>query len=538
MNMELLRLQNEVRELRQQNFEHQKNIRYIPFNIISNNLYINNSLNKSSINSNLPKNNTLFSSLISGHEIQKKKKLEQKKRIPFGKLPLKRGMFSYKTSLNDNNVQNNNYNYDDLIRSRSQNIIEVNEPIYSSNNINNKYNNNNSLLSPELKLNLDDNFGERDINLEHNKGMGNKVLSSSSLDLNKYKINKNNIINQKKNIIIQNNQIMNYSNRRLNITPNNFQNNTNKSYNFNINQNQIEKMNINSIDNNNNLSMIVGNKKKKIRKIADHFKKNPKNEKESRRMIIELIKILNKKEYKNKKIITADDIDNVIEKNNISKKVLNKEYSKEELNSMNTFNNPILENNKFINKINNSNVNSKRNLLNNSIESNNNSPNYKDIKNNTKSIQKSLFTPIKKNINNFLMQMNDAKKDKIKLINFLSIPRIMHLYFMNQKYTYIFVLCPNIICYKEAIESYIFKFADINTKQYIGGFDLIKVKICSKIQNKPNNFYIETFDGTTNRNYEFETISANIVGHYVKAINYLSQLVKCKIYDFKSIYKK
>ena len=533
--MELLRLQNEVREFCQQNFDHQKNIRYIPFNIISNNLYINNSLNKSSINSNIRKNNSLFNSLISGREIQKKKKLEQKKRIPFGKLPLKRGMFSYKTSLNNNNVQNNNYN--DLVRSQSQNIIEVNEPIYNNIN-NNKYYNNNSLLSAELKLNLDDNYGEGDINIEQNKGMGNKVFSSSSLDLNKYKINKNNIINQKKNILISNNQRMNFSNRILNITPNNFQSNTNKSYNFNINQNQLEKININSIDINNNLSMIVGNKKKKIRKIADHFKKNPKNEKESRRMIIELIKILNKKEFKNKKNITAEDIENVMEKNNISKKVLNKEYSKEELNSMNAFNNPILENNKFINNINNSNVNSKRNLLNNSIESNSISPNYKDIKNNTKSTQKSLFTPIKKNINNFLMQMNDAKKDKIKLINFLSIPRIMHLYFMNQKYTYIFVLCPNIICYKEAIESYIFKFADINTKQYIGGFDLIKVKLCSKLQNKPNHFYIETFDGKTNRNYEFETISANIAGYYVKAINYLSQLVKCKIYDFKSIYKK
>ena len=534
MNIELLRLQDEVRELRQQNFEHQKNIKYIPLNITSNNLYINNSLNKSSINSNSSKNNNLFSSLISGREI-KKKKLGQKKRIPFGKLPLKRGMFSYKTSLNNNNIPNTNYNYNDLIRSQSQNIIEVNEPNFS-NNINiNKYNNNNSLLSAELKLNLDDNYGERDFNIDQNKSMGNKVLSSSSLDLNKYKINKNNITNQKKNILISNNQRMNYSNRALNITPYNFQNNTYKSYNFLMNQNQLEKINPDSIENKNNLSMIVGNKKKKIRKIADHFKKNPKNEKESRRMIIELIKILNKKEYKNKKIYTYEDIENVLEKNNISKKVLNKEYSKEELNSIN---NQILENNKIINDINNSNINSRRNLLTNSIESNSNSPNYKDIKNNTNSIQKSLFTPIKKNINNFLLKMNDVKKDKIKLINFLSIPRIMHLYFMNQKYTYIFVLCPNIICYNEGIESYIFKFADMITKKYVGGFDLIKVKICSKIQNKPNYFYIETFDGKTNRNYIFETISENIAGNYVKAINYLSQLVKCKIYDYKSIYKK
>ena len=60
MNMELYQLQKEVRELRQQNYEKQKNIHYIPFNIISNNLYINNSLNKSSINSYIPKDNNIY----------------------------------------------------------------------------------------------------------------------------------------------------------------------------------------------------------------------------------------------------------------------------------------------------------------------------------------------------------------------------------------------------------------------------------------------------------------------------------------------
>ena len=63
--MELLKLQQEVRELRQQNFERQKDIQYVPFNIISNNLYINNSLNKSSINSNLPQNNNIYNTFIA-----------------------------------------------------------------------------------------------------------------------------------------------------------------------------------------------------------------------------------------------------------------------------------------------------------------------------------------------------------------------------------------------------------------------------------------------------------------------------------------
>ena len=78
---------------------------------------------------------------------------------------------------------------------------------------------------------------------------------------------------------------------------------------------------------------------------------------------------------------------------------------------------------------------------------------------------------------------------------------------MDKKYKFICVLSPNIICYKDAIESYIFKFGDINKKQFVGGFDLIKIKICSKIPNRPNNFYIETFNGNNYRKYEFETKS-------------------------------
>ena len=529
MDMELLKLQKEIKELREQNFQRQNDIQYIPFNIISNNLYINNSLNKSSINANLPQNNNMYNSLIFEQEIQKKRRLEQKRRTPFGKLPIKRGMFSYKTSLNNNNYINyNNYINNDIYRNNSKNIIENNEPKYNFNNINkdeNKYNNaNNSLLSAELKLNLDDNNDIDD--MEQNRDMGEKEPSASYLDLNKYKINKTKD-NQKKNIIIPKIQLDNISNRILN---NNFNNN-----NSIMNKSQIIGINQNNIEPKNNSSMVIDNKKIKIIKIADHFKNSPKYEKESRRMIIEYLKILNKKEYKNKKVYSLEDIKTIMGKNKISKKVLNKEYEPEEFNSSNVFNNSmVIEKNKE-NDAKSKAMSFGNNILNKTL--NNIIPNFNEINNKSKSLTKNLTTPIKKNISNFLNKMNDAKQDKINIIAFLSIPRIMNLYFMDKKYKFICVLSPNIICYKDAIESYIFKFGDINKKQFVGGFDLIKIKICSKIPNRPNNFYIETFNGNNYRKYEFETKSPYLANNYVKTINYLTQLVKCKLYDFKNNYK-
>ena len=515
MNMELYQLQKEVRELRQQNYEKQKNIHYIPFNIISNNLYINNSLNKSSINSYIPKDNNIYSTFKTNKEKKPKKNLAEKKKTSFTKLPLKKGMFSYKnTPINLKNYNNN------MQRSSSNiNFIESNEPNnYNYNNYKNSHNN--SLLSAELKLNLDDNNNNISNNFEQNKSMGARNLSMSFLDLNKYRINKNKMNYEKNDIKMENNNKKIKSNKVL------FLNNNNKNNYYNNfilvkNKHLTPKLIINK-DPQNNLSMSK-DKKKKVRKIADYFKDNPKNEKESRRMIIEYIKILNRKQYKNKKNYSAEDIDKVIKKNNISKKVLNKEYKAEDFNSFNIFNKSSSygnANDSFI--LNNS---PSKNFLNN-----------KDNKNNNK--QKIGFTPIKNNISNFLSKMNDAKKDKIKMISFLSIPRIMNLYFLNKKYKYIFLLSPSKTSYQDAIESYIFQFENISTKKFVGGFDLIKVNSCSQIKIRPNNFQVQTYNGKFYRNYEFETKSPIISEKYVRAFNYLVQLVKCKIYNYKSIYNE
>jgi len=544
MNSEIKRLQNEIKKLRKQNLEKEKRIKYIPLNIISNNLYINNSSNNKSLSKNnssknyfINKNKNLNNSSSSFNNNGKKVKL-------YGKLPLRKGMFSYKNSLMYStpiNYKNNSISY------------------------NNKGRNNNSLLQANLKLNLenDDYYA----NLSQNVINHGKMASSSSFDLNKYKITEKNI-----------GDLLN-SNRNINASPQNFDgiNNIRKvktNYNINnvfykknnnkkgliINTNNLEykrmptifhnsvKMRkspsiipklINKDQNSSSLlniddykdnSNLFSNKHSRKRKIFDHYVNNPKNEKESRRMIIELIKVLNRQNHKNNEKYMHGDIDAIMESNNISKKVLNKEYIlSKEFNSSGLFNN-----NNIINKINKTfgDISLNKSSISNSMINNFNDS-IMNLSN--KVLSKNFNSPIKSNINNFLINMNDEKIDKINMIKFLSMPRIMNLYFLNNKYRFICFLCPNNISYIKGIESYIFKFVDIRSYKLIGGFDLIKVNYCSVNNNNQNNFYIETFDGKTHRNYEFQTNSKEIASQYVKYLNYLCQLEKCKIYNYKNI---
>ena len=127
--------------------------------------------------------------------------------------------------------------------------------------------------------------------------------------------------------------------------------------------------------------------------------------------------------------------------------------------------------------------------------------------------------------------MNDVKNDKIRMIKFLSIPRIMELYYMKKNYRYIFMLVPSQLSYLRGIESYIFQWNDIKTNEVLGGFDLIKVNSCCVNYQDDKNVIIETFDGIYHRQYELITVSNKISSFYVKSINYLSRLEKCKLYN-------
>jgi hypothetical protein len=560
MNYEIKRLQYEINKLRKQNLEKQRQIRYVPLNIISNNLYINNSLNNGiPIKTNTNKN-TKFNSLL-----KKKNNLsnssstvnyKNKKNKSYARLPFKKGMFSYKNSLMIS-APNNNY--------KNMNNI-------SSNRINYKYNNN-SLLSANLKLNLDND--DNDNNLSQNNIIHGRYSSSSSFDLNKYKITEksmNNIIKGKntslsnlsyKNInkngnLLNNSNVYNKdNNKKHNSVINNFNNNNliNNNINSNIktNNNINNKLTHNSFDNskispivpklmsnkdNTSPSLIIiddykennNNSSKNLhkkRKIFDHFRDKPDNEKESRRMIVELIKVFKRKYNKNS---NDYDVNTVLLKNNISQKVLNKEIIAKEFNSSNIFNN-------FLNTA----KNNKNNIEVNSVQTSSNISLLNNFNNsvvniNNKVMSKNFNSPIKTNINNFLTNMNDEKRDKINMIKFLSKPRTMNVYFQQKKYTYLFFLSPNNLSYINAIETYIFKFVDMKNRKPIGGFDLIKVDLCSLNNNNPNFFYVRTNDGKIQRNYEFEASSQENAIRYVQSINYLVQLEKCKIYNNKNIF--
>ena len=554
MNSEIIKLQQEINKLRKQNLEKQKQIKYIPLNIISNNLYINNSMNNKSLSKNNSNKNSIYNSFINKkknpNNTSSSFNYKAKKNKSYGKLPFKKGMFSYKNSLMNStpmNYKNNNISY---------------------NRFNYKGSNNNSLLSANLKLNLenDDNFNNNNLS-PHIDG---RMASSSSLNLNKYKITDksiSNLLNSNRNIKvsapnIQSNDpirkvqtnyfINNIFQKRINANNSNslinYKNNMEYKKSVPRHHNSMEMLKISpiipkmlnkeqnsqsilGIDDYKDSSNLLSNKHSKKRKIFDHYVNNPKNEKESRRMIIELVKVLNRQNHinNNNQIYMHGEVDAILEKNNISKKILNKEYIlPKEFNSSSLFHNTIInKNNRTFGDIN----------LNKSSLSSSMINNFNDsvMNLNNKVLSKNFPSPIKSNINNFLISMNDEKKDKINMINFLSVPRIMDLSFLNNKYKYICFLCPNNICYINGIESYIFKLVDVRSYKLMGGFDLIKVNYCSVNNNNQNNFYIETYDGKTHRNYEFGTNSKDMASQYVKSINYLAQLEKCKIYNYKNI---
>ena len=480
-NREILRLKKEIQELRQknistQNTSYHKNINSLyNNNIWRNSNELNNKNNfmiqsqKGKINNNIYKNHY---------------------RNFYLKAPFKQGLFSYKTSLN--NTDNNT-------------II----------NKKNKTNSTNSslILSSNIQLNFDEDDGNNNFNnISINK-------SISTIDLNKYKINVNN--NNSKNSNLINPNASNTTITSLN----------NKNIKGNNNIQSIEMLKFSPIQSKtknciSNSLIIIDNdmtsqsfiKQDETNKIATkymrkfiedetYFKNKKKYEKESRRMCIEYIKILMKDKNKS--------ISNIFLENHFSQK--------------------ILQQTKLNNNNNNNNINNNNNL--NTSYKINKYPNL--FENPSNIIPPTLTNSINynkranlKTISNFVKDMKqNENKDKIDMIKFLCIPRKLKMIIQNNSYDFLFILCPNKLSYLNGIESYIFKWMDLKTEKYVGGFDLIKVNHCSINNNSPNKFSIETFDGNNIRNYDIDCTSLNLCYCYVKYINYLSQLEKCKLFN-------
>ena len=412
-----------------------------------------------------------------------------------GKLKLQKGIFSYKRSTNSN-----------LSNSlESNNSIEKHNSSLLSNKINSiKSSNKNHSLFPNLKLFFDNN------NIEissiktgtNNENISNQFHNHSAMFLNKYKI--------MNNIIQKQNKSMDFSNIQ-----NNAFNNSNNTYQFlkynniiinNINQPNIKLNSENILIKTKRDLKIANNLSQFLNKAKEEKEKNNKDilptnlflfkskaENESRRMIIEYLKVLKQAEKNKYKVL------NILKKQNISERVLNQQR-----------------------------INTNLNIY--TMKSKNSKFFY--LKN-SKKIELPGEKVNLKNISKFLKDMNDITKDKIYMVKYLSMPRIMNLIFMEKEYKFIFILKPNRLTYIKGLESYIFQWKDIKTKKDIGGFDLIKVNSCCVNHKQDKNVLIETFDGDIHRKYELITKSAEDAFIFVKSINYLSRLEKCKIYNKK-----
>ena len=399
------------------------------------------------------------------------------------------GMFSYKRKISkknsNDNIKNLNKSYNSSDKHNIQNKKNKNNINYSNFVNNNNNNNKNNIILNNIKSLVDNTESSSIISLSNNDCNSIQPSFFSSVNLNKFKL-----LND-----------ANIKNRSMDMG--NIFDNTHYNFDFlkynNIIINNIQQPKIRSRSNE---IMHINNKKNKKKKAKKKAKnennidddsiskeikvKEAKAENESRKMLIDDLKPLQSKD------LNKNEMNDVLKNNNISTKVLNQQM-----------------------------------VLNNDIN------NSYSIASNLSKVEEPKKKTNLKNVQKFLNNMNDVTKDKINMIKFLSIPRMMKLNFLEQNYKFIFMLMPNSLSYIKGIESYIFQWNDISTSKVVGGFDLLKVNSCYINYQNNKNIFIETFDGINHRIYELLTKSSDIASLYVKSINYLSRLEKSKIYNKK-----
>ena len=400
--------------------------------------------------------------------------LENKNKKKKIKPPFKQGLYSYKQSFN---TLQNDYN---------QNML--NNHFYS--NSPNKHKKENNIL------NINSIIQPIDQHISNN----NSSLSFSSINLNKYKINT--IPSQKNKNIIFNNNIYN-SNNINNIK------NTNTNLNLSNYNNKVNK-------NNNNYN-------KKI--YQDYFIDNQKYEKESRRMIVELIKILNRQNNNNINN-NNNNIKQFLIDNNISLKVLNQKYNEREIN-YNNLNNSINDNNNnqelfgeakkqlYLKNLNYS-------LSYDSVRSNyNDEASFNDANNVNNASNKTNNNIL--SVNNLNSLLLNKEKKKINILNFLCVPRILNLIEEEHIERCIFLITLDEIYFKEGKESYFLQWRDMDNNEIKNEFNLKEVKSCKTNKKNKNRFIIEMEknDLIESLNYEIEAPSEEICNNYVIGINYL-----------------
>ena len=433
----------------------------------------------------------------------------------------KRQDFNKKKVFNEKTVQVNN-NSKNKIKLRppfSPGLFSYNKPVQiipqnrtqNSRNIkkNNNFFNSNvfssqpdytKISSIDKNYNLTNNMFLSSVN-KKTSTKNSLLLSNSTINLNKYKISIN---DSNKNPSFD-------SSEKQNI--NKF---INKSINLNINFN-YEKDKSNS-DKNNNIQIISQYK--------NFFLTSPKYKTESRRMILEYIKILNKEER---------NIQKILKENNISEKVLNQKNVIKNKNKMNFNNNSVKFNNKELKNVlaGEAKKNPIMSGLNNSFsaESDNNTNSeennetYMNILNNKKN---SAF-----NTNNkftFVNDLNNQKKKKISLLNFLFVPKILNLLeSKNKSEKYIFSLVPEVSTYMKGFENYKFIWRNIINNQIENEIDIRYIKECFINERHKNRFVIKVQMNESNKSFfEIETPTNEICEYFTYGINNLMNSINDK----------
>ena len=371
------------------------------------------------------------------------------------KPPFKQGLYSYKQSFN---TLQSNYNKNLL----NNKLFIDDSPIFS----NNKHQKENNILNIN------------NIAPQSQISKNNSSLCFSSINLNKYKINTSSNQGHKK--IIFNNNINNSTGNNLNNVKN-----TNISLNININNLHPDNK--------------ISNSKKVYQ---NNFGDNPKNEKESRRMIIEYIKVLNN--ISNNKEIKQTFVDN-----NISLKVLNQKYNDTDFNYYN--NHELFGEAKkqlYLKNLNYSlsydSYRSNNNEENNNIQNNNTTSNILDVN----------------NISNLLVFNNDKKKTNF--MNFLCVPRVLNVIEDGNPKKCIFLITLDETNYTEGKESYLVQWRDMNN-EIENEFNVKDIKGCEMSKRHNNRFIIiiEKEEMIENLKFEVETPSKEICNNYILGINNL-----------------
>ena len=415
---------------------------------------------------------------------------------------------AYKNNMINDELNNQNDNIDYLGRAKSQSMLSVdlnrfkinpNDNIKKSNN----YNNNN------LKYKLDENFETFNMDKDNMASINN---SNENIDINN--LNNNDINNKEKN---------NINNVLRDFNPFDIRNFLGeKALKKKFNKNKITLVN-NIPPSTSNLQMILYNKKMEELK----NRKNPEflfkdfYQKESRRMIVEFIKI-----YK-QNLSATSFITNEI----INPLVLMKE--KEEDNGSQYSPNKPLDNNET-----NSNFFLKKDNNNESLLKSESHISQKLFESTSKNKFKNINSF--KILSAFLNDMDDESPEKMSLLTYLTIPRIMRRVVGDEKLSYVFCSSPTKISCTYGIETYIFKWSDCQNFNLIGYFDLINVENCYVNPENKNLFDIVITTGIKKMNsnndinkdnyYCIETEDEAMAQNYVQAINFVSQLVKYRVY--------